>query len=282
MNDLAVRATSALVFAAVMLTAVCWNALSFFAVFTVIHAVCLFEFALLMGKIRLLPEAASRQEALGISLAGTLVYLLFVGSVYYSEEQRGLFLLPLLPALLFLADLFRQRKPGTGPSGTALSGLLYITLPLVLLSLLQCRPGYHHAVSTTHAALLLLVLIWTNDTMAYFSGRLLGRHKLMESVSPKKTWEGFFGGLLFTGVAAILLRQASWCPGSVPDALFIGVLVSTTGTAGDLFESQLKRRAGVKDSGRIMPGHGGLLDRFDAFLFLIPFIFVFELFRNLA
>jgi len=122
------------------------------------------------------------------------------------------------------------------------------------------------------------LLIWTNDTMAYLVGSKIGRHKLFERISPKKTWEGSIGGAIFTLTLAYFLNMfLSWIFGfdgefSRVDWIVIGLIVIIFGTLGDLIESLLKRNLAVKDTGSILPGHGGLLDRFDAFLFSFPFI----------
>lgn len=115
-----------------------------------------------------------------------------------------------------------------------------------------------------------LLLIWTNDTLAYVFGRTLGRHKLMPKVSPGKTWEGFIGGILSAGAV-------SWALTGIPAAALQGVLIGVLATAGDLTESAWKRKHGIKDSGAIMPGHGGFLDRFDGFLYTTAVHFVFVL-----
>jgi phosphatidate cytidylyltransferase len=120
------------------------------------------------------------------------------------------------------------------------------------------------------------LLIWTNDTGAYLAGVSFGRHRLMERISPKKTWEGFFGGLILTALVAWLL--SGWL--GVVDAagwIIVSVIISIGGTYGDLFESMLKRSTGVKDSGTIMPGHGGFLDRFDSTIISFPLVYLFIL-----
>ena len=126
----------------------------------------------------------------------------------------------------------------------------------------------------------MFTLIWSNDTFAYLSGRMLGKTKLFERISPKKTWEGMIGGLLATIAVAwvyskwgmvkqdlVMLSSLHW--------IIIGVLVSVFGTLGDLVESHLKRTAGVKDSGILIPGHGGVLDRFDGYLLSLPMVYTF-------
>jgi phosphatidate cytidylyltransferase len=120
---------------------------------------------------------------------------------------------------------------------------------------------------------LLLALAWLCDTGGYFAGRFFGRRKLYERVSPKKTWEGFFGGIILTTVGVFVLRATALPALSAVDAAIIGVGLGTVGVVGDLAESMLKRAFNVKDSGWIMPGHGGLLDRVDSVLFIAPLLY---------
>ena len=120
----------------------------------------------------------------------------------------------------------------------------------------------------------LLLMIWSNDSFAYLVGKNLGKHKLYESVSPKKTMEGFFGGVIFTIITAIVISYYSDLF-SMIEWIILGILVSVLGTIGDLIESKFKRQVGVKDSGNIMPGHGGMLDRLDSLLFVAPFVYLY-------
>lgn len=122
----------------------------------------------------------------------------------------------------------------------------------------------------------IFILLWSSDVFAYFGGRAFGRHKLHVSISPKKTWEGFFSGLLATGVTAWVLSQFI-VEIDVEDWIVTGVLVVIFGTLGDLMQSTFKRAAGVKDSGTILPGHGGIWDRFDSFVGCITWIGVYFL-----
>lgn len=117
-------------------------------------------------------------------------------------------------------------------------------------------------------------MIWCNDTFAYICGKLFGKHKLYEKISPKKTIEGFIGGLLFTQIAAFVIFRYMEIGASLTFWMCTALGISIIGTIGDLIESKYKRQAGVKDSGSIMPGHGGILDRFDSILFAAPFIFL--------
>ncbi len=118
------------------------------------------------------------------------------------------------------------------------------------------------------------ILIWVNDTFAYLTGKLLGKHKLWESISPNKTIEGLAGGIIFTVVSGFFLKQIGWMEiNSNLKLISTTLLVSLTATLGDLFESKLKRLANIKDSGAIMPGHGGAMDRFDSVILVAPFVF---------
>lgn len=120
---------------------------------------------------------------------------------------------------------------------------------------------------------LVLALAWLSDTGAYFAGRFFGNRKLYERVSPKKTWEGFFGGIIVTTIGVFVVRALGLPSLTVADALLIGTVLGTAGVIGDLSESMLKRAFNVKDSGWIMPGHGGLLDRVDSVLFIAPLLY---------
>jgi phosphatidate cytidylyltransferase len=123
-----------------------------------------------------------------------------------------------------------------------------------------------------------LTITWSNDTSAYFAGRFLGRHKLYPEVSPNKTWEGFAGGMVGSVIGMFIARGFFFPVFTVTDCLLLGVFGGIFGPMGDLVESMLKRAYGVKDSGRIIPGHGGILDRIDALLFNAPLVFVYVTF----
>jgi len=153
--------------------------------------------------------------------------------------------------------------------GRAVLGPIYICLPLAMLILIDMRPEGNIWI------LFLLIVIFTNDTGALYIGRLFGRHKLYESVSPNKTWEGAVGGLISSFVAAAIFLYFSRIHGLMLDIFILVLLLSVMGQIGDLVESMLKRIYGIKDSGRILPGHGGMLDRIDALLFSIPVLYIY-------
>jgi phosphatidate cytidylyltransferase len=143
----------------------------------------------------------------------------------------------------------------------------YIIFPFLVLTILPFASGFYDY----KIIFVLFVMIWSNDTFAYIIGKSIGKRKLYPSISPKKTVEGFFGGFVFTILAGIIINNMM----NLYNSLFLilmAVLVSVFGTIGDLVESKFKRTANVKDSGKIMPGHGGILDRFDSVIFVAPFI----------
>jgi phosphatidate cytidylyltransferase len=153
--------------------------------------------------------------------------------------------------------------------GMAVLGPIYICLPLAMLILIDLRPEGNIWI------FFLLIVIFTNDTGALYSGMLFGRHKLYESVSPNKTWEGAVGGLISSYIAAVVFLYFSKIHGLMLDIFILVLLLSLMAQIGDLVESMLKRMYGIKDSGRILPGHGGVLDRIDALLFSIPVLYVY-------
>ena len=151
---------------------------------------------------------------------------------------------------------------------------LYITLPILLLvNALDSIKDLHHIVFAV------ILLIWLSDIGAYFSGKFLGKHKLFPEISPNKTWEGFFGGGLAVIIGALLISQYPF-EYSMTQWLVIGVIVWLFGSVGDLVESAFKRFFRIKDSGNMLPGHGGFLDRFDSFIFVIPMVLAYFYFTQ--
>lgn len=177
---------------------------------------------------------------------------------------------PLVRLTLGLYD-----KSGGAFYTSALSALslIYIALPLSVLNIM-----FDQLPRSSHMVLLMFIMIWLNDTGAFCVGSLCGRHRLFERLSPKKSWEGFFGGLAFCIIAGA--AYALWyerAPLSVAEGIGMGVVVSVFSTWGDLFESLIKRTSGVKDSGHLIPGHGGILDRIDSLLFVAPATMIYWL-----
>lgn len=216
-----------------------------------------------------------RLLGLGRAGAGLIFLSLALLLAAAMSPQPGFMLLavalsPWPAVVLQLFGLKAGQRPGW--LGGLSLGLLYLNLPLALLALTFLAPGGRLWV------FFLLAVNTAADTGAFYTGRTLGRRALAPRLSPKKTWEGFFGGLAsaaLTGLALSLWLSAlnlAW-----PLGLACGLVLAAWGAAGDLFESQLKRAAGVKDSGGLLPGHGGLLDRFDSLIFNAPLIYLMAL-----
>ncbi len=200
-----------------------------------------------------------------------------------SETIDAAWYLIVMPEILVLmiAGIFgREEKPFDSIAHT-IFGVFFISLPYSLLPFLSfgfygLRTVIQGGPDNFSPGLILgfLALSWSFDTAAYLFGSWLGKHKLMERISPEKSWEGFITGML---VALIIAWPVSELIGmiSLKDWIILAVIISVTGTLGDLLESMLKRSVGVKDSGSILPGHGGLLDRFDSMILSIPFVFLY-------
>ena len=176
----------------------------------------------------------------------------------------------LLLALVYL--LFLQARSGdVAKWGIAVTGVFYVAWLLGHFILLRSLPDGARWI------ILALLVTWATDTGAYFSGRALGRHRLAPRISPKKTWEGSIGGLLWAVGGALLLSWLFGVPGNPLHAAAVGAIVGIVSQLGDLAESMLKRQTGVKDSGRSIPGHGGVLDRLDSLLFAVPVVYYYAI-----
>lgn len=256
------RLGSAIVFSAIMMAGLLWNEWAFLVLILITQFFCLKDYFRLMAGIfpasHPHPLTATTIQVTGILLTG---YVL----LHIMGRDTGFFpLVMILPVLsLLLAVLSRQLTLSSVLQSWG--GLLYITLPVILLLLLRFQ--------NMLIPLALVLMIWMNDTMAYLTGSVAGKTSF-SAISPKKTWEGTVGGVLFTLVGAAVWGYFAPCYRMV-DWMVLAVCASVAGTAGDLFESQLKRMAGVKDSGKLLPGHGGALDRFDSLLVATPFAYAY-------
>ncbi len=196
-----------------------------------------------------------------ISDAAATVYLFWsTHEIADKGIEASLLLVPYAGYLLYILvrSIYSEREAMPTDLAKVIFGQIYVGGFLCMANIFYTDEG------TSILLLAIFVCIWVNDTGAYLAGSTLGKHKLFPSVSPKKSWEGFFGGLVASAVAAGLLL--GW------EQAYYGVLISIIATWGDLFESMIKRSVGVKDSGSILPGHGGILDRIDSLLFVLPFM----------
>ena len=273
----ATRTLSAIVFGVIMLGGLTWNKYSFIVLTTVICAGCLWEYFGIVGSVQTYSDGKKKTFRILSTGFGLVVFSFFLIPLFNIFLSGFVVLAIPLLFLLFSAEFFSGEKRSFQNTALNLMGVFYISIPLGLLHLLvffQSNIHWNWFPGNINAVLGLLLLIWTNDTFAYITGSLIGKHKLFPAISPKKSWEGFFGGMVMALVVAVLISL--WLDTlKLQDWIVISLIASIIGTIGDLFESMIKRNLGIKDSGTIMPGHGGFLDRFDAFIFCIPFVFAY-------
>jgi phosphatidate cytidylyltransferase len=213
----------------------------------------------------------------GIKIPGALLLTGTFIIVYFVLNGQLPVYFMLFPAISLLVMIIFDASAKTWNAGKGIpicsSGFLYLGTGLCCLHCLAFQQGTFETYSPVWI-LYTCYIIWTYDTMAYVSGRLAGKHPLWVRISPKKTWEGAIGGAVFAIILAIVLSRFNTSL-SVPGWVGLAMVVVVFGTLGDLFESWLKRRTGKKDSGRLLPGHGGILDRFDSLLMATPFVSIY-------
>jgi len=288
MNETLKRAISGAVYIALLLTSILFSTESFITLFGVFLIITIYEFS----------NIVNLNKVFSI-LFGTLVYSVIILISHYNKQttqflnetfnanitletnikQLDLVLLAvtIVVSIKCIIFLFYDSVQKISTSSKYLYLLGYITLPFVFIVKISFGTNDYNP----KIILGLFVLIWTNDTFAYLVGKSMGKHKLFERVSPKKTIEGFIGGVVFAAFAGFLISKLYIQPKpefsskSILIWTIIALIVSIFGTIGDLIESKFKRIAGIKDSGSIMPGHGGILDRLDSVIFVAPIIFLF-------
>lgn len=265
MSNLIKRAITGILFVAILVGCILKGEIPFTILFSVISAMTIYEFATLIAHHS---EAVINRT---ISfLAGIFLFLSFAYLGLYPGRTEVLVPYLFLLIYLFISELYLKRKNPVHNWAYTMLAQVYIALPFALLNVL----AYHTSAageSTYNPILPLSIFIfnWTNDTGAYCTGMLFGKHRLFERISPKKSWEGSIGGAVLSMIVAGVMAQFFHFL-SLPEWIGLGVTVVVFGTWGDLTESLLKRTLGVKDSGNILPGHGGMLDRFDSTLMAVP------------
>lgn len=258
------RAITGFFFVAVMLASVLFGAYAFTAFFLLLSVLTLEEFYRLVRT-----EEVKPQSLLGLVLA---VSLYVPVALYYLKGEPLIYLLFCVPlaVLIIVFELFRNKSQPFHNIAYTVLGVLFAFLPFCFFYGTAFNDGEY----SSHYPLAFLILLWSSDTGAYLAGTTFGKHKLFERHSPKKTWEGFAGGLLTSLLAAgILSIYFKELP--IRHWFAISAIIVVAGTLGDLSESMLKRSLSAKDSGSLLPGHGGLLDRFDGLLLAAPLVFVY-------
>ncbi len=270
MSGLRTRATSAVIFVALIVGGLLGGRYSFLTIFTLVTAVCLIEF------YKMVLDRYKRRDRMriGLGVALGLVPHLIASAVLLDwipnrEDLLLVIVLVFFPILflMFVYELFAASRGPFENVAMMVTGLVYIGAPFAMLDFI----AYHSGTFDWQVVLGVLLLTWLSDTGAYLAGSNFGKRPLFPRISPNKTWEGFIGGAILVLISSQImafylpmLRHRDW--------LALAVIVIIFGSLGDLVESMLKRSLGVKDSGNVLPGHGGLLDRFDAFIFLLPFV----------
>ena len=261
MHNLLTRSISGFVYVFLFLFAIWYDAKSYIAITALFTAICLWEFSRIVKFKNVIP------------------YILLAISIFYFPhkvpEKVIIFLLiaTLLCSIRLIYNLYNktQNYPKANIDKFDLS-IRYIILPFSFLISIPFVFGNYQP----KIVICILIFIWVNDSFAFLVGKNFGKRKLFESVSPKKTIEGFIGGWIFSLIAAfIITQQHTDSEIKLVDWIIIASILSIFGTIGDLVESKFKRQANVKDSGTIMPGHGGMLDRLDSLFFAAPFVFLY-------
>jgi phosphatidate cytidylyltransferase len=261
-NNLTQRIITGLLGAAGIIAGVCYSEWTYLLIFFIICFFSLLEFYKLAGLDGLLP-----QKTFG-TICGIFIFLVSFFVERQDIPSRFYLLIFPLISFVYLIKLYKkfERKPFTNIAITFL-GIFYVAVPISLLNVAVFEEGTYNFEIIFGC----LFILWASDTGAYFAGTFFGKRKLFERISPKKSWEGFFGGALLAlifavGVARFFhsLDLSQW--------IIVGIIIIVGGTFGDLVESLLKRSIEIKDSGTALPGHGGFLDRFDGLFISAPFI----------
>ncbi len=275
MNNIIKRSLSGIVYIALIVGAILAGSWWFYSLTLLLTLLAVYEYQQLtaakLGTKSLAPISVLDAVITLLLWAVTPICALYITTHYSTLANAILAIILLLVFILFTLRfcfaVFAHSSDAWASLSHSLLGIIYIGVPILMLNLFNFAaiPKY---------LLMTFVLIWVNDTGAFCVGSTCGRHTLCSRLSPKKTWEGFYGGLALAIVTAIVFAL---CTGdnAILWAIF-AIIVSSLATVGDLFESMLKRAAGVKDSGNLIPGHGGILDRIDSVLFVAPIAYLFS------
>lgn len=277
MKNLIIRALTGIIFVVVLISAIYIHPIFFLILFCIITGLTLWEFGGLVKHY----ENANLQRTVNV-LGG--VYLFIATFVYANGLTDGKIFLPylLFIMLTMIAELYYKAPNPINNWAFTLFAQVYCAGSFSILNFIGAEPGTPGVMSYTPLFIMaIFIFVWLDDTGAYLVGSLIGKHKLFERISPKKSWEGFFGGLILPLASS---QAFAWFAPEINRMNWLGLAATVVlfGTWGDLIESLLKRTLGVKDSGNVLPGHGGMLDRFDSVMLAVPASYIYiELFiRN--
>lgn len=266
MRNFLIRAQTALFFVTVMVGGIFWNVWSYSVLMAVIVIFSLYEYFTLISYLR-----ESNNISLFYMPVGIITGLAAFGaSLAVTQGWAGgiIYLIPTCLLFSFFAlEIFSESSHPLSNIGQNITGVIYVSIPFAILNYVAFPDNKYEP----RLVLGVLFLVWVNDAAAYIFGSLFGKHKFLQRISPNKTLEGFLGGAVGCGLVAYLqylifsgiLSLANW--------LVLALIIWIVATLGDLIVSMFKRSVSIKDTGRFFPGHGGFLDRFDAFIFAVPF-----------
>ncbi|WP_241749229.1 phosphatidate cytidylyltransferase [Rufibacter sediminis] len=264
MSNLQQRLLAGVLGGAVFIGAIYLSQWTFFVLFLALTLLGLLEF------YRLLSARGFQPNRLIGAVLGVGLYVLGFAVERGDVTSDWLFVLPPVMLLALVAELYRKKEQPFTNVALTLVGVFYIAAPFTLLHVLAFLPDRY----SWQIILGVMFLIWSSDTGAYAAGKSFGKNKLFPRISPGKTWEGWVGGVLLSLLVAWIL-SLYFQDLALEHWLGVAVLVSVFGVLGDLVESMLKRSLDVKDSGTLIPGHGGILDRFDSLILVVPFLVAF-------
>ena len=275
MNNFIKRSLTGILFVAVLVGAILYSPLTFGLLFALITGLAVWEFTTLVNA-----HGSIHVNRFLCTCGGVGLFVAILG--FSMGVSGGEVFIPYLLVIIYLMvdELYLHHPNPIGNWAYSMMSQLYVALPFALLSVLYFYPiqtGSGETVSITTSPILPLsvfIFLWASDTGAYCVGSLIGKHRLFERISPKKSWEGSIGG----GVLALVAAGVLWYffpIMSLPCWMGMALTVVVFGTWGDLVESLMKRQLGIKDSGHILPGHGGILDRFDSSLLAVPATLVY-------
>jgi len=264
LNNLFTRTLTGFLYVLVITGSLLLGPYSFGLVFLAITILSLNEFYSLTRKFGCSPPRFT-----GVAGGFVLFLSVFVSYIFDLPVTISVAVIP-FAALMFVLVLYRKKSQPVVDIAAGILGLVYVAVPLSIFNYF----AFFGNTYTYEIILGFFILIWINDSLAYLVGISFGKHRLFERISPKKSWEGAVGGALFTLIAACfigglfpILRTTDW--------IVTAIVISVAGVYGDLVESMMKRSANSKDSGKMLPGHGGILDRIDSVLLSAPFVFMY-------
>jgi len=263
------RGITGLLYVAILVGSLLLGPYFFYSILLLLAVLSLNEFANIVKKSEIILPSKWIMIITGV--------LLFLSVVLHATgywQLTPFHVLPALIVIILVMELFKNKKHPIINTAVTVFGVVYIALPLSLLNYLSVYPANSVHEYTPGLVLGFFILLWTYDTFAFLTGMSMGKNLMFERLSPKKTWEGALGGFLFTLLSAYLISLFSGLF-SLLQWLIIGAIIALFATFGDLIESMFKRSLHLKDSGKVLPGHGGLLDRLDSVFVAAPAVYIY-------